>query len=467
MKQKFDIFISYKRKSLPTANNLYYRLTTRGYSVFFDLEEMGRDNFNVQLLKYIEESNDVFVILEEGSLDACYNNKWEEDWFCREIAYALEKKKNIIPILLGNYKMPSPNTLPDKLKELSLKNAPQFDFSFFDEYIDKLVRKNYLLSQPQRQEKVISVFKFYSNEDCYVFKEGKQVCCLIGMSEEPFYFPVSHKGDYRFKATNMVTNASITKDETIGEGEEKKVEIKWGHGFKLPSLSAQRKKIISIVVSAILLLSLLTIIFLEGFPLLRNQGFVPSFAGNVSLTQCAAVDLGLPSRTLWSDRNVGAKSLSDFGAYYAWGAIKPIENGKAEIPSDSPIPANISRTSSICRTSYDVASIESNGYWAMPTREQFEELIELCTWTWGMVKGVVGYTVKGPNGKEIFLPAAGCIFNEGSKYTSQFGYYWTGDCVETSYPVAKELIIGFNEINIENGRKYVGRSIRPVTSLLD
>ena len=38
---KYDIFISYKRKSLPTANNLYYRLTTRGYSTFFDLEESG------------------------------------------------------------------------------------------------------------------------------------------------------------------------------------------------------------------------------------------------------------------------------------------------------------------------------------------------------------------------------------------------------------------------------------------
>ena len=36
----YDIFISYKRKSLPTANNLYYRLTTRGYSTFFDLEHI-------------------------------------------------------------------------------------------------------------------------------------------------------------------------------------------------------------------------------------------------------------------------------------------------------------------------------------------------------------------------------------------------------------------------------------------
>lgn len=67
----YDIFISYKRKSLATANNLYFRLPTRGYSTFFDLDEMKKDNFDVQLLHYIENAKDVFVILEEGSLEAC------------------------------------------------------------------------------------------------------------------------------------------------------------------------------------------------------------------------------------------------------------------------------------------------------------------------------------------------------------------------------------------------------------
>lgn len=52
----YDIFISYKRKSLATANNLYYRLTTRGYSTFFGLDEMKKDNFDVQLLHYIENA---------------------------------------------------------------------------------------------------------------------------------------------------------------------------------------------------------------------------------------------------------------------------------------------------------------------------------------------------------------------------------------------------------------------------
>lgn len=150
---KYDIFISYKRKSLATANNLYYRLTTRGYSTFFDLEEMGRDNFNVQLLNYIENAQDVFVILEEGSLDACKNEDWEQDWFCHEIAFALEKKKNIIPILLGGYQMPSEEFFPKKLKELCLKNSPEFNFSFFEAYLDKLIEKEYLLSKPDIKEK--------------------------------------------------------------------------------------------------------------------------------------------------------------------------------------------------------------------------------------------------------------------------------------------------------------------------
>lgn len=227
MTSNYDIFISYKRKSLPTANNLYYRLTTRGYSTFFDLEEMGRDNFNIQLLNYIENAKDVFVILEEGSLDACKKGDWEKDWFCHEIAFALEKKKNIIPILLGDYKMPSTDFFPEKLKELSLKNAPEFNFSFFEAYLDKLIEKDYLLSKPNLQEKATSVFKFYSNENCQVFKDGKLVCSLEGKSDEPYFLPVSRKGDYRFKVVNDVSRESRIVDEIIDSVEEKRVEIKW------------------------------------------------------------------------------------------------------------------------------------------------------------------------------------------------------------------------------------------------
>lgn len=225
---KYDIFISYKRKSLPTANNLYYRLTTKGYSTFFDLEEMRRDNFDTQLLQYIENANDVFVILEEGSLDGCKKANWKDnDWFCHEIAFALEKGKNIIPILLNGYVMPEQHELPEELKELSLKNAPEFSFSFFDEYIEKLISKEYITSKAVLQNAATSIFKFYSNENCQIFKEGKLVCSLEGNSDEPYYLPVVRKGSYRFKCINAITIEERLIKETIDADEEKEVEIVW------------------------------------------------------------------------------------------------------------------------------------------------------------------------------------------------------------------------------------------------
>ena len=231
--EHYDIFISYKRISLPTANNLYYRLTTRGYSTFFDLEEMRRDNFNIQLLNYIENAKDVFVILEEGSLDGCKRENWEEeDWFCHEIAFALEKKKNIIPILLGDFKMPNIDFFPEKLKELSLKHSPDFSFSFFDAYLDKLIEKRFITSEAHVQNRATSVFKFYSNENCQVFKEGKMVCSLEGMSDEPYYLPVSRKGDYQFEIINTKTNERRILEENIDVIEEKIVRISWDQSLR-------------------------------------------------------------------------------------------------------------------------------------------------------------------------------------------------------------------------------------------
>lgn len=189
---------------------------------------MRRDNFNIQLLNYIENAKDVFVILEEGSLDGCKKENWEnEDWFCHEIAFALEKKKNIIPILIGGYKMPPPDFFPGRLEELSYKNAPEFTFSFFEAYLDKLIEKDYLLAKPNNQDKATSVFKFYSNENCQVFKEGKLVCSLVGMSDEPYYLPVPRKGDYRFKGVNEITAETKLIKEHIEADEEKEVEINW------------------------------------------------------------------------------------------------------------------------------------------------------------------------------------------------------------------------------------------------
>lgn len=95
------------------------------------------------------------------------------------------------------------------------------------------------------------------------------------------------------------------------------------------------------------------------------------------------VDLGLPSGTLWKDHN-------EQGFY-----------------------------------SYDQAmSAYGNN---LPTKEQFEELMNICQCSWT----VSGYKIEGPNGKTITLPADGYFYYAdaynpgGVGDVATGGYYWT------------------------------------------
>lgn len=91
-----------------------------------------------------------------------------------------------------------------------------------------MVEKGYITSEAQLKNKATSVFKFYSNENCTVLKEGKLVCSLEGMADEPFYLPVPRKGDYRFKCINSITAENIVLRKHIDADEEKDIEIEWG-----------------------------------------------------------------------------------------------------------------------------------------------------------------------------------------------------------------------------------------------
>ena len=459
---QYDIFISYKRKSLPTANNLYYRLTQRGYSTFFDLEEMRCDDFNIQLLKYIENAKDIFVIIEEGSLDACKSDDWEKDWFCYEIAYALEQGKHIIPILLGGYPMPNEDFFPEKLKKLSKKNAPDFNFTYFDAYLDRLVAHNDITAKPVLQKNENSVFKFFSDEDSMVFWEGKLVCSIEGKSEIPYYLPVPRKGQFRFKLLNIATKKERMMDESISDCEEKIVDIKWKEEREVdgiqtpesqPAVSKYPKK--SLIIAGILLILLLAVLI----PLISWHGggdvVAPPEEASTDETS-GSVDLGLPSGTIWATCNLGAKTPYESGDFYMWGSAVPVAGkhfndnryfiGQREIAS----------------TSYDAATLLLGEEWSLPSSEQMQELIDHCTWGWTSKEGQNGFLLTGPNGKTMFLPVAGCVMLEGHQYVNQFGYYWTGEGTPKNPTSAKELVVGLDQINVESGKQYVGRSIRPV-----
>ena len=219
----------------------------------------------------------------------------------------------------------------------------------------------------------------------------------------------------------------------------------------------KKKKNIKNKSITIILLIFLAIAIVCG--ILVYQNIHKSKVDNAFSEQCydsTIVDLGLPSGTLWASCNIGASSISDFGDLYMWGGVIPVQS-----VNQKDINYHISQRN-IIGTSYDAAALLFGESWSLPSEEQFLELIATCKWVWTNVDGRNGYEVRGPNGNILFLPAAGCVLIDGSKYGNQFGYYWTGEGHPRNLKYATELVIGLDQVNIESGQQYVGRSIRPV-----
>ena len=95
----YDIFISYRRSDASKySKELYKNLTESGYSVSFDVENLGgRQAFPEKLKERIDECKDFIFIISEDTF-----NWREEEWVREELAHALTTGKKIIPILINN-----------------------------------------------------------------------------------------------------------------------------------------------------------------------------------------------------------------------------------------------------------------------------------------------------------------------------------------------------------------------------
>ena len=127
------------------------------------------------------------------------------------------------------------------------------------------------------------------------------------------------------------------------------------------------------------------------------------------------VDLGLPSGTLWKEQN----ELDGF-----------------------------------C-THEQAMALFGNG---LPTKEQLEELKLTCEWTWTGS----GYTVEGPSGESITLPAAGYRACDGSVHNvGSDGYFWSSTPYKDS-EVALELYFNSGQVDVDLNKRCGGRSVRLV-----
>lgn len=159
-----------------------------------------------------------------------------------------------------------------------------------------------------------------------------------------------------------------------------------------------------------------------------------------------AVDLGLSIR--WADCNVGANIPNDNGTKFAFG--DPSHSITSKDVHDYP-------TGTILGTDKDMAK-HSWGYtWRLPSREEFYELKDNCTWLYTTVDGAKGYKITGKNGNSIFMPTT----DKSSIEVNNYGYYW-GGWSNDYYGITLTLYCSYVSVS-QDKYKYYGQYVRPVT----
>ena len=219
----------------------------------------------------------------------------------------------------------------------------------------------------------------------------------------------------------------------------------------------------------------------ESLCLSSEEFYVSDIPRNFALTVRAVVkngpdkvDLGLPSGTLWADRNVGADSPEAYGDYFAWGETEPKDNYNWSTYKWCQ-GSNDTQTKYCTKSSYgtvdnktvldledDAAYVNMGKEWRMPTYDEQNELCSQCTWTWTTQNGTKGYKVTGPNGKSIFLPATGYRYDGSLNDAGSYGGYWSASLYER-YPFnACYLNLYSSNHNMNHNNRDYGLSVRAV-----
>ncbi|MBP5366243.1 MAG: hypothetical protein J6Y82_10045 [Bacteroidales bacterium] len=137
-------------------------------------------------------------------------------------------------------------------------------------------------------------------------------------------------------------------------------------------------------------------------------------AQNAPENQIKTVDLGLPSGTLWTTQNLGARYTADYGDCFAWGETVPKEyfswkNYKYSDGTSTGITKYDTDGKRTLEASDDPATVILGPSFSTPTKAQWEELLRECIWIWTysvngrMAHGYMVYKAKTQKDKGRFI----------------------------------------------------------------
>ena len=112
-------------------------LKERGIKSFLDIEDLGAGHYDDKLLRFIEETVNFVPILTPE----CLNPRGDqtEDWMLKEISHAILHEKNIVPMVMPEFRFPNPLDLPEDIRALPRHNGVEFSNSYYQPMIERLV----------------------------------------------------------------------------------------------------------------------------------------------------------------------------------------------------------------------------------------------------------------------------------------------------------------------------------------
>jgi tetratricopeptide (TPR) repeat protein len=139
------VFISYRRSAAGfIARAIFLDLRANGYDVFMDVETMDSGQFERIIFNQVEARAHFLVILTPGTVERYANL---DDLMRREIEYAMEKQRNIVPLLANNFSFTEAQPyLTGKLADLPRFNGVTIPLEYFDEAMSRL--RSRFLKQP-------------------------------------------------------------------------------------------------------------------------------------------------------------------------------------------------------------------------------------------------------------------------------------------------------------------------------
>ena len=146
------------------------------------------------------------------------------------------------------------------------------------------------------------------------------------------------------------------------------------------------------------------------------------------------VNLGLPSGLKWATCNIGAASPEEYGLYFAWGettgyTTEQITSGVRAFTQNEYNAGPAASMSANLTLEQDAAHVNMGGNWRMPSKADYQELVNNTTQT--IISnynktGVNGYLFTSKiNSNSIFLPLVGWAINSSISFYGSAYSYWT------------------------------------------